>query len=82
MALILIGAGFESDKVYFEMGQAEFLTHFFCCLKKTLRERQMQSSTFISSIGTFFLKRGEQSIIEAIEKDILFIVSCMNTQAL
>lgn len=75
MALVLISNGFESDKVYFQMSQPEFMCHFFTCLKKTLRERQMFSASIISTAGTFFLKQGQKSFIETIEDDIKLVDS-------
>ena len=71
MALLLVRFGFEEKRVFVEMGQAEFMYHFYTCLKLLARERQLQSSMLISSVGTFFLKKGQKTILEELNEDML-----------
>ena len=70
MALLLIGFGFEPHKVYYEMGIAEFNYHFVTAIKLLRRAQQIQASTLIGTIGTFFVKSGEKTIIEMLQEDI------------
>ena len=52
------------------MGQAELMWWFLNAFSVISRSRQMQAGTLISSVGTFFLKEGQKSIIEEIGDEV------------
>ena len=70
MALVLINIGFKPDHVYYRMGMAEFNLHFITAMKVIKRAQQMQSATFMGSIGSFFVKKGQKTIIETLGEEI------------
>lgn len=70
MALVLIALGFDSDRVYKEMGQAEFTYHFLTGMKLITRSRILQSSVMISSLGSLFVKPDQKTIIEELNDEL------------
>ena len=70
MAMALVAIGFKPDHVYLKMGMAEFNLHFITAMKMQKRVLQMQSATFLGSVGCFFLKKGEKTIIEKLGQEI------------
>ncbi|MFH0814306.1 MAG: hypothetical protein V2A69_15935 [Pseudomonadota bacterium] len=53
------------------MGQAELMFHFLTAMKLLTRARQMQGSLLISSIGSFLVEKGQKTILEELNEDML-----------
>ena len=68
--MILINAGFSSHQVYYEMGIAEVNYHFITAMTLLKRSQQMQASTLMGTVGSFFIGKGEKTIIEMLQEDI------------
>lgn len=80
MALLLIQNGFSYDQVYYKMSYSEFLFHVLTLLKSKLREQQTISSTLISTVGSFFVKKGEPTFIESIEKSVALLDNLLGNE--
>lgn len=72
MIFHLISFGFEPEKV-FNMSFPYFYLSFTMSLKVSIRQRLISSSDFISSIGSFLVKKGEKTLVEDLAEQMLLI---------
>lgn len=70
MALTLIHLGFKASEVYDNMGLAEFFYHYKTASVLIKRQQQIEAATLIGTVGSFFVKRNEKTIIETLQEDI------------
>jgi hypothetical protein len=70
MALTLIYIGFTADEVYEQMGVAEFFYHYKTASILLKRQQQTSAATLIGTVGSFFVKNNEKTIIEQLQEDI------------
>lgn len=68
--LSIFGIPLESS---YNMAFPLFNTYFLIAIKLTVRARQMSASTFLSSIGSLFVKRGEKTVIEHLANELIAI---------
>jgi len=52
------------------MGIAELNYHFLTVMVITRRTQQLQAATLMGTVGSFFVKEGEKTIIETLQEDI------------
>jgi len=52
------------------MGIAEFNYHFLTAMTLLKRAQQLQAATLMGTVGSFFVQKGQKTIIESLQDEI------------
>lgn len=79
--MVLVSVGFDADYVERGMGIAELEYRFFRAMKLLAQTQKASSSVLMGSIGSFFVKKGERTIIEHLNDQLCEIDSLFQMES-